>query len=264
MSVYMKKLLLVLILILIVASCLFPPWIKIWNTKQGMVADRGCSSVGYGWLWTPPRDASAIDFGRLGIQLGLLIFLGCCVVFSKYIFPKTQPKPKPAPSDEQLPKKKREWIKNALVFICILVAFGCGAFATMAYLYTENQYSKLAVKQERAKDTIYEEVLADLDSEYGADCRNAAVEMFNALASKGKVPDGNPAMATRIMERCYKEAKAKQPVKKSHINTELLDAIERGEPQDVIDNIIKAANEPNVSVEPEPNAPTNKMPLPGQ
>jgi len=106
----MKKFLLILILILIVVSCLFPPWQRIWYIpsifpyKDGG-AKKNYFPVGYGFIVTPPKEANTIDFGRLGIQLGLLVFLGSCIVFSKYIFPETQPKPKPALSDEIPPKK---------------------------------------------------------------------------------------------------------------------------------------------------------------
>ena len=239
----------------IVLMCLFPPWVRIYSLPRSNI--KGFELIGYGSLWSPPPQADTIDFDRLGLQLGLLLFLGSCIVFSKYIFPKTQPKPKPAPSDEPLPKKKRKWIKNTLVFICILVVFGYGVFVTMVYLYTENQYSKLrednsrlatqlrekgqysseqwTAEQERAKNATYEELMADLDSEYGAECRDEAERKFNALAAEGKVPKGKPAMATRIMERCYKEAKATQQQpsklrkKSSRINREFLDSLEAGE-----------------------------------
>ncbi|GEM_PF-3696294 len=251
----MKKILLVLILTLIVASCLFPPWVEIYKVRDSNI--KKFLPLEYGFIFDkPPSNADAIDFGRLGVQLGLLVFLGCCVRFSKHIFPQKESRPKPVLSDEIPPKKKRKWIKNTLVFICILAVFGYGVFMTMVYLCTENQYSKLrednsrlatqlrekgqhsseqrTAEQERARNAQYEDLLTDLDTEYGADCRNAAVQKFNELASDGKVPKGNPAKATRIMERCYKEAKATQQpvVKKSHINVELLDALEKGETPD--------------------------------
>ena len=64
-----------------------------------------------------------------------------------------------------------------------------------------------------ARNTAYEELLSDLDKEYGVDCRNAAVEKFQELTKSGKVPKGNPAKATRIMEKCYKEVKAAKKAK---------------------------------------------------
>lgn len=70
----------------------------------------------------------------------------------------------------------------------------------------ENQSKADAAKAE--SNSAYEEVLTDLDSEYGADCRNAALEKFNDLNTKGEIPQGKPAMATRILEKCYKDAKA--------------------------------------------------------
>lgn len=68
-----------------------------------------------------------------------------------------------------------------------------------------------------ARNSAYDELLGDLDEEYGADCRNDALKKFNELCERGDVPKGNPAKATRIMERCYKEvktAKSKDPKKK--------------------------------------------------
>jgi len=59
-----------------------------------------------------------------------------------------------------------------------------------------------------ARNSAFEELLSDLDNEYGADCRNDAVQKFNEKCDKGEVPKGNPAKATRIMESCYKEVKA--------------------------------------------------------
>jgi hypothetical protein len=63
-------------------------------------------------------------------------------------------------------------------------------------------------KAEQAKNSRYNELLAELDEEYGAEHRNAAVKLFNEKADKGEVPKGSPAKATLIMNRCYKEAKA--------------------------------------------------------
>jgi chromosome segregation ATPase len=60
----------------------------------------------------------------------------------------------------------------------------------------------------QVRKSRYEELLTDLDGEYGPDCRNEAVKKFNELTAKGEVPKGNTAKATRIMERCYKEVKA--------------------------------------------------------
>jgi len=58
-----------------------------------------------------------------------------------------------------------------------------------------------------SRNSAYEEILSDLDGEYGADCRNAAVKKFDELIADGKVPKGNTAKATRILEKCYKEVK---------------------------------------------------------
>ncbi len=68
-----------------------------------------------------------------------------------------------------------------------------------------------AARQKEAKAAgveAYEDLLKDLDKDYGADHRNKAVEAFNILKEAGEVPKGQPAKATRILEHCYKEAKA--------------------------------------------------------
>ncbi len=59
-----------------------------------------------------------------------------------------------------------------------------------------------------AKNAAYDELLTDLDTEYGADCRNEAVAKFQTAAKSQTVPLNSPAKATRFMEKCYKEAKA--------------------------------------------------------
>jgi len=71
-------------------------------------------------------------------------------------------------------------------------------------------YEEQARIEKAAEDRnqLYEGLLTDLDEEYGADCRNEAVKKFTELANEGKVPKSNPAKATRVMERCYKEVKA--------------------------------------------------------
>lgn len=61
-------------------------------------------------------------------------------------------------------------------------------------------------KSIQARNTAYEEILSDLDSEYGADCRNEAVKKFQELIDEGKIPKGNTAKATRELEKCYKAA----------------------------------------------------------
>lgn len=74
---------------------------------------------------------------------------------------------------------------------------------------------------ESARSTAYEELLTDLDGEYGADCRNEAIKKFKAVLSEGKVPKGNTAKATRALEKCYKEikeAKSKDTTKKKSLS----------------------------------------------
>lgn len=64
---------------------------------------------------------------------------------------------------------------------------------------------------ESARSTAYEELLTELDGDYGADCRNDAVKKFNELCRSGGVPKGDTARATRVLERCYKEVKEAKP-----------------------------------------------------
>lgn len=86
----MKRYVIFLIIILIVISCLFPPWRRIYKIEDSNI--KKFKAVGYSFILDrPPYDADTIDFGRLGVQLGLLVFLGCCVRFSGYIFPRKQP-----------------------------------------------------------------------------------------------------------------------------------------------------------------------------
>ena len=86
----MKKAVLLLIIAGIVFSCIYPPWQSIYGIRSSNI--KRFNSAGYGFLFKPPSNVDTIDFGRLGIQIGLLLFLGSCVIFSKYIFPPTKPK----------------------------------------------------------------------------------------------------------------------------------------------------------------------------
>ena len=74
----------------------------------------------------------------------------------------------------------------------------------------------------RQTNAAYEELLSDLDGDYGPECRNAAVKAFNELAATGEITKGSPAKATRAMEKCYKDAKAAiEKVKKGKKDTPL-------------------------------------------
>jgi len=59
-----------------------------------------------------------------------------------------------------------------------------------------------------ARNAAYDEILTDLDDEYGADVRNEALKIWQEKVKAGEIPKGKPAQATRIMEKCYKQAKA--------------------------------------------------------
>jgi chromosome segregation ATPase len=70
---------------------------------------------------------------------------------------------------------------------------------------------------DNAKTAAYNELLKDLDEDYGSDVRNAAVKEFQELAKTGKVPSGSPARAARVMEKCYKNAVKAKGGKKTTI-----------------------------------------------
>ena len=65
-----------------------------------------------------------------------------------------------------------------------------------------------------ARNAAYNELLSDLDADYGADNRNDAVAKFQVLAQAGDVPANSPAKAARLMEKCYRDAKADKDKKK--------------------------------------------------
>jgi len=80
--------------------------------------------------------------------------------------------------------------------------------AEIKNLQEANKKAEQATQQDRAaqkRNADYEELLSALDNEFDADCRNEAVTKFNDLVAAGNVPKGNPAKATLIMAKCYKE-----------------------------------------------------------
>jgi hypothetical protein len=80
--------------------------------------------------------------------------------------------------------------------------------AEIKNLQEANKKTEQATQQDKAaqrRNADYEELLSALDSEFDADCRNEAVTKFNDLVAAGNVPKGNPAKATLIMAKCYKE-----------------------------------------------------------
>ena len=69
--------------------------------------------------------------------------------------------------------------------------------------YEQAETSK-ARKAQQAQ--VYEDLLSDLDTEYGAQHRNSAIAAFNKLVKAGRVATGNPIKAARMMEKCYRTA----------------------------------------------------------
>lgn len=103
-------------------------------------------------------------------------------------------------------------MRKFLLVLYLVFFVGCqdvGDSTTVGRRQQETRSLRLANERARKnKNTIYEELLVALDVEYGATCRSSAVQKFSELAAQGKVPKGNPVMATLIMVRCYKETKA--------------------------------------------------------
>lgn len=62
-----------------------------------------------------------------------------------------------------------------------------------------------ATEAKAGQEAAYQDILNDMDVDYGPEHRNAAVKAFDALVQDGKVI-GGPAKATRILEKCYKDA----------------------------------------------------------
>jgi hypothetical protein len=60
---------------------------------------------------------------------------------------------------------------------------------------------------QRQRTEVFNELLTELDGDYGAQHRNAALAEWDQLVKDGKTPKGNPAKATRMLEKCYKNAK---------------------------------------------------------
>jgi len=73
----------------------------------------------------------------------------------------------------------------------------------------QKERDQKAQEQEAAgqRSKVFNDILTELDEDYGAQNRNAAIKLWDAKVAAGEVPKGNPARATRIMEKCYKEAK---------------------------------------------------------
>ena len=69
----------------------------------------------------------------------------------------------------------------------------------------------------------YNDLLTSLDTDYGADCRNEAVEKFNAMVTAGTVKTNRPAHATRELEKCYKTVKTAKDKLKADSKEQNLD-----------------------------------------
>ncbi len=69
----------------------------------------------------------------------------------------------------------------------------------------ESKADKASKQAQVDQEAQYQGLLNDMDEDYGPQYRNAAVTEFEALHKAGKVT-GGPAKATRMLEKCYKNA----------------------------------------------------------
>jgi chromosome segregation ATPase len=67
------------------------------------------------------------------------------------------------------------------------------------------------------QEAQYQELLDDMDNDYGPEHRNAAVAMFQKKLDAGEVK-GGAAKATRILEKCYKDIVAAEKAKDADAN----------------------------------------------
>ena len=69
----------------------------------------------------------------------------------------------------------------------------------------DSKAEKVSTQAQADQEAQYQELLNDMDEDYGVQFRNAAVKEFEALHKDGKVV-GGAAKATRMLEKCYKNA----------------------------------------------------------
>ena len=69
----------------------------------------------------------------------------------------------------------------------------------------DSKAEKVSTQAQADQEAQYHELLNDMDEDYGVQYRNAAVKEFEALHKDGKVV-GGAAKATRMLEKCYKNA----------------------------------------------------------
>lgn len=79
-----RRFLLLIVMILIVLSCLILPWQETgYFYKSNIKWVRPC---GYAPIWNIDSAGISVDYGRLGLQVGVLVFVGLCVFFADYLF----------------------------------------------------------------------------------------------------------------------------------------------------------------------------------
>ncbi len=135
----MRNWLLFFVIIAVLLSCARPPWRRIYRDRNIKTFE----SVEYAWLWDPPAKASAVDFGRVSLQVGALLFLGGCIVFSRYIFRPTKKKTKiQTQTKTKMPTEKqgKKWLRASLWFLAVLLPTGYSVGITLVYLEIESKY----------------------------------------------------------------------------------------------------------------------------
>jgi len=68
-ALYRSQVILWIGILLIVLICLFPPWLQPYPHANGS------NFMGYYFLMFPPDDGYQLDFGRLGLQCGIVAII---------------------------------------------------------------------------------------------------------------------------------------------------------------------------------------------
>lgn len=121
----MRNWLLFFIIVAVLLSCARPSWRRIYSDRNVKTSE----PLGYAWLWEePPAKASTVDFARVTLQVGALLFLGGCIVFSRYIF-------------RPIESKGTKRILNYLGFLALLLLIGYSVSIIFAYKDSGQQKS---------------------------------------------------------------------------------------------------------------------------
>jgi hypothetical protein len=83
----MKRFLFLGITFVFIIMLLFPPWLTIENRPRTNI--KYSLLLGYAFIGQPPKDASGIDWGRLGLQIGCLAVISAAILLYGKFFPKS-------------------------------------------------------------------------------------------------------------------------------------------------------------------------------